>query len=149
MNFTLIQNPRQSTSMLLPLFVIVAALVVERVAGLPIIFLGMTIQSVELTDRGMRRVLLLAASIILAFMYQTSFLGVFILLVIGELTWFGLSYISSSKTSRILASVGCMLFLFVVTQHITVTGTMLVYMVFSTLVLITIVRTNQQFTMRK
>lgn len=135
-------------SRLFQLAVVVVALMIERVVGLPIIFLGMTIQSVELTDRKTRRLVLVAASIILALFYQTSFLLTFLLVVMGELVWFGLSTVSSSKTARVLASVAVMLVVFMVQQQVALSWKIGLYSLVSAFILTTSIRTNQQFTMR-
>lgn len=141
-------NQRQRFYLVTHIALVVLALVIERVAGLPIIFLGMTIQSVELTDRRTRRLVLVAASLVLAIFYQVSFLATFLLVGVGELIWLGLSTVSSSKTARVLTSVVCMLVVFVMLQQLVVTTKMMVYSVLSFVILTASIRTNQQFTMR-
>jgi hypothetical protein len=141
-------NQRQYLNQLTQLLVVVGALIVERVVGLPILFLGMTIQSVELTDRKTRRFVLVFASILLALFYQASFLTTFLLLGMGELVWMGLSTVSSSKTARVLASVATMLAVFMLQQQLLLNGKTVAYGVISVAILTASIRTNQKFTMR-
>jgi hypothetical protein len=148
MNYTT-SYQRRRFAQAFQLLLIGMVLVIERVVGLPIFFLGITIQSVELTDRQTRRFILIVASIALAMVYQTSFLTCFLIVGLGEIVWSGLSNISSSKTARVLASVLVMLLSFVVLEQISWSWRMGIYSALSTAVLINIVRSTQQFTMRQ
>lgn len=124
--------------------VLMGIIAFERVAGLPILFLGLTMQMVEPTKQAGRRMLLIAASLLLALFYQLSLVTSFLLLGLGVLVWLGLGQFSSSKTARVLVSVAVMVTVLVVHQKIAVTVRTTLYSSVSAIILISLIRSGQQ-----
>lgn len=84
---------------------LIIALLFERAIGLPILFLGITLQSIDLTDGIMRKVIFIASSVLLALVFQFSFLVSFLIVGFGVVFWSLLRQFSSSKTAILVTSV--------------------------------------------
>lgn len=137
-------DQRRYAVWLIQLAVVIGILALERVAGLPILFLGITMQSVEPMKQVSRRVLLIAASFLLAVFYQLSLVTSFLLIGLGVLVWLGLGQFSSSKTARVLVSVAVMVGVLGVHQKIALTLRTTIYSTLSSVVLVGLMRTSQQ-----
>ena len=118
-------------------------LLVERVVGLPIIFFGVVIQAIDLTEGTSRKLVFLVGVILAALVYQFSFLLSFILLSVGTIVWFSLRNFSSSKTARLLISTAIMLILLVNLLEIEITVRVALYSLLSLVVVIGISRTSK------
>jgi hypothetical protein len=137
---------RQQVVRIVQVIVLIIALLLERVIGLPIIFLGITLQTLDLTEKFSRRVTFLSAVVLLALVYQFSFLVSFMIISLGIIVWFGLQQFSSSKTARLALSTAVMVLALSMYLQVDFTFRIGLYGLISFLVIIGVARTTQTYT---
>jgi hypothetical protein len=84
---------------------LIIALFFERAVGLPILFLGISLQSIDLAEGAIKKVIFITSSVLLALVFQLSFLVSFLLISLGVACWFVFRQFSSSKTAILVSSV--------------------------------------------
>lgn len=95
---------RAASRLVIQILALIIIVLVERVVGLPIFFLGMYVQAMDQVSGRFQYGLTFVMSLLLGVVYQISFVTSFFMLLTGLSAWALFTNFGSSKTARVVVS---------------------------------------------